>query len=102
MSSSRSWIVAAFAATTAHHEDLVPEDVGLGPYETLYAAEKRRAAETRQRKIAPGGDADICLGPTPPPLLDLFDVGGCAGVPSRYAWVLTGTAAIGLAARAAG
>jgi len=49
---------AAFAATTERHEDVVPEDIGLGPYEELFEAKKRRDAQTRQRRLAPGGDAE--------------------------------------------
>ncbi len=34
------------------HTDLVPEDIGLGPYDTAYKAHQRRREELRQHKAA--------------------------------------------------
>ncbi|HOZ48791.1 MAG TPA: glycoside hydrolase family 99-like domain-containing protein [Candidatus Hydrogenedentes bacterium] len=48
---------AAFSDAPAAHEDLVPEDLGLGPYNTLYAAKKARAAEGHKGVFRKGGDA---------------------------------------------
>ena len=53
---------AAFSDAPETHEDVVPQDLGLGPYEMLYEAAKQYEAETRQRHFAEGGDAPGLVG----------------------------------------
>ncbi len=53
---------AAFSDAPAKHEDLVPQDLDLGPYDSLYQAKQARDGETRQRKFAQGGDAKGLVG----------------------------------------
>ena len=48
---------AAFCEAPAEHLDLVPQDVGRGPYETLYQAAIKLRAQAAQKVTKPGGDA---------------------------------------------
>jgi hypothetical protein len=48
---------AAFSDAPAEHEDLMPQDLGLGPYDKLFAQKKARDAEAMRRVVQKGGDA---------------------------------------------
>lgn len=48
---------AAFSEAPAEHLDLMPGDLGLGPYDMLYAAKKAGDTETQRSVFREGGDA---------------------------------------------
>ncbi|MCC7493843.1 MAG: glycoside hydrolase family 99-like domain-containing protein [Fimbriimonadaceae bacterium] len=53
---------AAFAPQAAPHVDLVPQDVGHGPYDALFENYRRVLAGARQQVTAPGGQQPGLLG----------------------------------------
>ena len=52
----------AFTTAPKQHTDLVPEDLGLGPYDSLYARYKDREALCHKRVALPGGEARGLIG----------------------------------------